>query len=236
VAGLFLTAGSDYYLHSLRLLGFCGVAGINWAVVTRMRERAESANEYYFASLPQDACSVLHYMCPQFRFLIYMGRDDKRVNLDARETVFFDDAEKVVSGDASVWGSPVVVDGVPLLPDVECLVPPWLQQEFFVRTSGLSVSEGHHYVYPGVRGPLLLPSDYIRKYIFFNSEVSCSILNLVLLVVFLILIFITAVTPVLSDQRGAVLRQGGHVLSRCFRYYVPDFSGTVVVQTPIIVR
>jgi hypothetical protein len=66
--------------------------------------------------------------------------------------------------------------------------------------------------------------------------VSCLILNLVLLVVFLILISITAVTPVLSDQRGAVLRQGGHVLSRRFRYYVPDFSGKVVVQTPITVR
>jgi hypothetical protein len=99
--------------------------------------------------------------------LIYLGRDDKRVNLDARESVrFFEDAEKVVSGDASVWGSPVVVDGVPLLPDVECLVTPWLRQEFFVRTSSLNVSEDHHYVYPGVRGPLLLPSDYIRKYIF----------------------------------------------------------------------
>ncbi len=60
--------------------------------------------------------------------------------------------------------------------------------------------------------------------------------NLALLIVFLTLILITAVTPVLSDQRGAVLRQGGHVLSRCFRYYVPDFSGKVVVQTPIIVR
>ena len=71
-----------------------------------------------------------------------------------------------MSGDASVWGSPVVVDGVPLLPDVECLVPPWLRQEFFVRTSGLGVSEDQHYVYPGVRGPLLLPSDYIRKYFF----------------------------------------------------------------------
>jgi hypothetical protein len=51
-----------------------------------------------------------------------------------------------------------------------------------------------------------------------------------------IVIFHSAVTPVLSDQRAAVLRQGGHVLSRCFRYYVPDFSGRVVVQTPIIVR
>ena len=69
-----------------------------------------------------------------------------------------------MSGDASVWGSPVVVDGVPLLPDVECLVSPLLRQEFLVRTSGLGVSEGQHYVYPGVRGPLLLPSDYIRKY------------------------------------------------------------------------
>ncbi len=45
---LFLTTGSDNYLRSVRLLGFCGVAGINWAVVTRMRERDESANEYYF--------------------------------------------------------------------------------------------------------------------------------------------------------------------------------------------
>jgi hypothetical protein len=164
---LFLTAGSDYYLHSLRLLGFCGFAGINWAVVTRMRERNESANEYYFASLLQDACSVLHYMRSQFRFLIYIGRDDERVRPGAREAVrFFDDAEKVVSSDASVWGSPVVVDGVPLFPDIECLVPPWLRQEFLVRTFGLSVSEDHHYVYPGVRGPLLLPSDYIRKYFF----------------------------------------------------------------------
>ncbi len=140
--------------------------------------------------MPEDGCSILHYMRPQFRFLIYFGRGDKRVNLDARGSVrFFDDAEKVVSGDASVWGSPVVVDGVPLLPDVECLVPSWLRQEFFVRTSGLSVSEDQHYVYPGVRGPLLLPSDYVRKYYFFNSEVSCLFINLVLLVVFLTLIF-----------------------------------------------
>ena len=164
---LFLTTGSDNYLCSVRLLGFCGVAGINWAVVTRMRERDESADEYYFASLPQDAFSVFHYMRPQFRFLIYIGRDDKRVHPDAGEAVrFFHDAKKVVSGDASVWGSPVVVDGVPLLPDVECLVPAWLRRDFFVRTSGLGVSEDQHYVYPGVRGPLLMPSDFIRKCFF----------------------------------------------------------------------
>ena len=112
--------------------------------------------------------------------MIYYGRDDKRVNLDVRESVrFFDDTEKVVSGDASVWGSPVVVDGVPLLSDVECLVPPWLRQEFFVRTFGLGVSEDQHYVYPGVRGPLLLPSDYIRKCFFYvklliYSSIWCS--------------------------------------------------------------
>jgi hypothetical protein len=231
---LFLTAGNEHYLHSVRFLGFCGVAGINWAVVTRMRERDESANEHYFASLPQDAYSVLHYMRPQFRFLIYVGLDDERVRPGTVR--FFHDAEKVVGGDASVWGSPVVVDGVPLLPDVECLVPVWLRQEFLARTSGLIASEDQQYVYPGVRGSLLLPSDYIRKY--FLSIWMCFFLffNLVLLVVILTLIFIIAVTPVLSDQRGAVLRQGGHVLSRRFRYYVPDFSGKVVVQTPVIVR
>ncbi len=104
-----------------------------------------------------------------------------------------------------------------------------------MRTSGLGVFEDQQYVYPGVCGPLLLPSDYIRKY-FFLRDASYLFLNLVFLIVFVTVIFITVVTPVLSDQRAAVLRQGGHVLSRCFRYYVPDFSGKVVVQTPIIVR
>jgi len=161
---LYMTIGSDHYLNSLRLLGFCGVDGVNWAVVTRMRERNKPSGERFLATLPEDCRSILHYMRPQFRFLIYLGRDDKRVNLESESVRFFDDVEKVVSGDASVWGSPVVVDGVPFLPDVECLVSPLVQREFFVRTSGLGVSEGQHYVYPGVRGPLLLPSDYIRKY------------------------------------------------------------------------
>ncbi len=184
---LFLTTCSDYYLNSLRLLGFCGVDGINWAVVTRMKECSNPSSENFLAILPEDCRSILHYLRPQFRFLIYLGRDDKRVNLDVRESVrFFEDAEKVVSGDASVWGSPVVVDGV--LPDVECLVPPWLRQEFLVRTSGLGVSEDQHYVYPGVRGPLLLPSDYIRKYIFFR-EASYLFFNLVFSIVFVTLIF-----------------------------------------------
>ncbi len=98
-------------------------------------------------------------------------------------TGFFDDAEKVVSGDASVWGAPVVVDGVHILPDVECLVPSWLRQEFFARTSGLGLPVGQHYVFPGVRSPLLLPTDYIRKYSFTHIY-SLFILNFVFVVVF----------------------------------------------------
>jgi hypothetical protein len=39
------------------------------------------------------------------------------------------------------------------------------------------VPEGQHYVYPGVRGPLLLPSDYIRKYFLYRA--CLCILNLV---------------------------------------------------------
>jgi hypothetical protein len=64
----------------------------------------------------------------------------------------------------------------------------------------------------------------------FNFSIWCF------LIVFVTGIFITGVTPVLSNQRAAVMRQGGHVLSRQFRYFVPDFSGRMVVQTPIIVR
>ncbi len=162
---LYLTTSTDFYLTSIRLVGFCGVNGINWAIATRMKEISNPSCENFHATLPKEAFSVLHYMRPPFRFLIYYGRDNPRVNLDDRESVeFFEDAEKVVSGDASVWGAPVVVDGVQLLPEVECLVPSWLRQEFFMRTADLGLPEGQHYVYPGVRGPLLLPSDYIRKY------------------------------------------------------------------------
>jgi hypothetical protein len=70
----------------------------------------------------------------------------------------------------------------------------------------------------------------------FSTWSSLFILQFGVFNCFVTVIFITSVTPVLSDQRAAVLRQGGHVLSRCFRYYVPDFSGRLVVQTPIIVR
>jgi hypothetical protein len=42
-----------------------------------------------------------------------------------------------------------------------------LRREFFARTAHFGLPEGQHYVYPGVRSPLLLPMDYIRKYPFF---------------------------------------------------------------------
>ncbi len=60
--------------------------------------------------------------------------------------------------------------------------------------------------------------------------------NFAFVLVFETGVYVTAVAPVLSDQRAAALRQGGHVLSRRFRYYVPDFSGRTVVQTPLTVR
>ena len=182
---LYVTTGTDYYLNSIRLVGFCGVDGINWAVVTRMKEIDDPARESFHGTFPKECFPILHYMRPQFRFLVYFGRDNTRVNLEGELDRFFDDAEKVVSGDASVWGAPVVVDGVHILPDVECLVPSWLRQEFFARTSDLGLPAGQHYVFPGVRSPLLLPTDYIRKYSFIYVYIySLFIINIAFVVVF----------------------------------------------------
>jgi hypothetical protein len=47
-----MTTGSDYYLNSLRLLGFCGVDGINWAVVTRMKEIGNPSRESFHGVFP----------------------------------------------------------------------------------------------------------------------------------------------------------------------------------------
>ncbi len=60
-----------------------------------------------------------------------------------------------------------------------------------MRTSGLGVSEGQHYVYPGVRGLLLLPSDYICEY--FSTWSFLFISNLVFVFIFVTGVFITAV-------------------------------------------
>ncbi|MFN9952631.1 MAG: hypothetical protein ACK55I_05980, partial [bacterium] len=66
---------------------------------------------------------------------------------------------------------------------------------------------------------------------------ACLYLIFAFVVVFKTGFFIfTAVAPMWTDQRFYALRLGGHVLSRHFRYYIPEFSGQIVVQTPIIVR
>jgi len=165
---LYLTTSADLYLNSIRLVGFCGVGGINWAIVTRMKEENDFSRARFYSIFAKESYPFLHYMRPQFRFLVYFGRNNPRVNLADNLDRFFYDTEKVVSGDASVWGAPVVIDGVHVLPEVECLVPSWLRQEYFARTSHFGLPEGQHYVYPGVRSPLLLPTDYIRKYILFT--------------------------------------------------------------------
>ncbi len=120
---LYLTTSADLYLNSIRLVGFCGVGGINWAIATRMKERSDPPRERFRGTFAKDCFPILHYMRPQFRFLIYFGRNNARVNLANELDRFFYDMEKVVSGDASVWGAPVVIDGVHILPEVECLVP-----------------------------------------------------------------------------------------------------------------
>ena len=165
---LYLTTSSDLYLNSVRLVGFCGEGGLNWAIVTRMKEENDPSCERFYTTFAKESYPLLQYMRPQFRFLVYYGRKNPRVNLVENLDRFFYDMEKVVSGDASVWGEPVVIDGVPVLPEVECLVPSWLRQEYFERTAFLALPAGQHYVYPGVRSPLLLPTDYIREYIFFS--------------------------------------------------------------------
>ena len=48
--------------------------------------------------------------------------------------------------------------------------------------------------------------------------------------------YVTAFAPLWTDQRLLAVRMGGHVLSRHFRYYVPDVSGQSTVQTPVVVR
>jgi hypothetical protein len=233
---LYLTTSVDLYLHSIRLVGFCGFGDIKWAMVTRMKEENNLPRERYYEIFSKESYPVLHYMRPQFRFLVFFGRINPRINLAHNEDRFFYDMKKVVNGDVSVWGEPVVVDGVPLVPEVECLVPSWLQQEYFARTAHLGLPAGQHYVYPGVRSPLLLPTDYIRKYIFFFPYVDSFFSYNWYAVVLRLAFCLTAVVPMWADQRSVALRMGGHVLCRHFRYYVSDVSGRGTVQIPLAVR
>ncbi len=70
------------------------------------------------------------------------------------------------------------------------------------------------------------------------SYIVCDLLHLVLhLRLCSKLVFnVTALAPMWTDQRSYALRQGGHVISRNFRYYVPEVSGHGTVQTPVTVR
>ncbi len=45
---LYLTTSVDLYLHSIRLVGFCGFGDIKWAMVTRMKEENNLPRERYY--------------------------------------------------------------------------------------------------------------------------------------------------------------------------------------------
>ena len=92
---LYLTTSSDLYLNSVRLVGFCGEGGINWAIVTRMKEENDPSCERFYATFAKESYPLLQYMRPQFRFLVYYGRKNPRVNLVDNLDRFFYDMEKV---------------------------------------------------------------------------------------------------------------------------------------------
>ncbi|MFN9897242.1 MAG: hypothetical protein ACK55Z_00310, partial [bacterium] len=100
---LYVTTGTDLYLNSIRLVGFCGAGGINWEIVTRMKESDNPPRESFHGVFPKECLPILHYMSQHFRFLIYFGRDSTFVNLANELDRYFYDMEKVVSGDSSVW-------------------------------------------------------------------------------------------------------------------------------------
>ncbi len=81
-----------------------------------MKEENDPSCERFYTTFAKESYPLLQYMRPQFRFLVYYGRKNPRVNLVENLDRFFHDTEKVVSGDTSVWGEPVVIDGVPVLP------------------------------------------------------------------------------------------------------------------------
>ncbi len=65
---------------------------------------------------------------------------------------------------------------------------------------------------------------------------TCVHLGLCFAVVSKLVFNVTALAPMWTDQRSYALRLGGHVMSRNFRYYVPEVSGQGTVQTPVTVR
>jgi hypothetical protein len=143
----------------MKLLRYCSVDGVMWALVTRTRIHDNAPSAQYQSIFPQSCASLMHYMRPQFQFNVYIGEEDVNPGVQ-----FVTDIEKVVAGDDSILGPPFFVDGLPLRPEVECLAPFWLRSEFQLKTFILAFHEDDAYTCPGVRKPTLMPSEYIRKF------------------------------------------------------------------------
>jgi hypothetical protein len=156
---LFLSTSSENYKKSLKLLGYCNVDGVLWALVTRIRVADNAPFVQYESVFPRSCRALLHYMRPQFRFLVYIGENDINPGVP-----LMTDIEGIVAGDDNIWGTPVTVDGIPLAPEVECLVPFFLRSEFRLKTFLMSFHEDDAYTCPGVKKPTLMPSEYIRKF------------------------------------------------------------------------
>jgi hypothetical protein len=161
---LFLSTSSENYKKSLKLLGYCSVDGVLWALVTRIQAVANAPFVQYESVFPRSCRALLHYMRPQFRFLVYIGENDINPGVS-----IVTDIEGIVAGDANIWGAPISVDGIPLAPEVECLVPFFLRSEFRLKTFLMSFHEDDAYTCPGVMKPTLMPSEYIRKFFFFTD-------------------------------------------------------------------
>jgi hypothetical protein len=159
---LFLSISSENYKKSLKLLGYCNVDGVLWALVTRIRVADNAPSAQYENVFPRSCRSLLHYMRPQFRFLVYIGENDMNPGVP-----LVTDTEGIIAGDDSIWGAPVTVDGISLTPEVECLVPFFLRSEFRLKTFLMNFHEDDAYTCPGVKKPTLMPSEYIRKFSLF---------------------------------------------------------------------
>jgi hypothetical protein len=68
---LFLSISSENYRRSLKLLGYCNVDGVLWALVTRIRSADNAPFAQYEGLFPRSCPSLMYYMRPQFRFLVY---------------------------------------------------------------------------------------------------------------------------------------------------------------------
>ena len=112
----------------------------------------------------------------------------------------------------------------------------WTDQRFHaLRLGGHVLSRHFRYYIPEFSGQIVVQTPIVVRWVF-----TFFFLLLVLVILRLWLCsrlgLFTAAAPMWTDQRFHALRLGGHVLSRYFRYYIPEFSGRIVVQTPITVR